>query len=129
MIASKDDSFNTLLDPRFQSGLDLFNSEQWYLAHDVFEDLWHETNGPERITLQGLLQVAVAQVHLEGGNKVGAMILYGEGLGRLSDEYSPDLGLDLKTLCECVEKRLKILQVNGNLTNCSVPVLLKRSFQ
>ncbi len=128
MIRTKDDFFNILLDPRFQSGFDLFNSQQWYLAHDVFEDLWHETNGPERKTVQGLLQVAVAQVHLEGGNKVGAMILYGEGLGRLSDTCSPDLGLDLKTLCECVERRLKILQNNGDVTDCSVPILIKRSF-
>ena len=31
------------LDPRFQQAIELFNSQQWYDAHDVFEELWHET--------------------------------------------------------------------------------------
>jgi len=30
-------------DPRFQQGLELFNAGEWYAAHDIFEELWHET--------------------------------------------------------------------------------------
>ena len=30
-------------DPRFQQGLELFNAGEWYAAHDLFEELWHET--------------------------------------------------------------------------------------
>ena len=44
-------------DPRFQQAIELFNSQQWYDAHDVFEELWHETAEPERRSLQGILQV------------------------------------------------------------------------
>ena len=85
-----------LIDSRFQKAVDLFNLSEWYLAHDIFEELWHESHGPERKTLQGLLQIAVAQIHLERGNHNGATILYGEGLGRLKDLGSPDLGIDLE---------------------------------
>ena len=49
-------------DPRFQQGLELFNAGEWYAAHDLFEELWHETADPERRSLQGILQVAVAQL-------------------------------------------------------------------
>ena len=70
-------------DCRFEIGMKLFNSCQWDKSHDVFEEIWHETGGPERQLLQGLLQVAVAQVHLENSNINGATILYGEALGRL----------------------------------------------
>ena len=35
-------------DPRFQQGLELFNAGEWYAAHDLFEELWHETADPER---------------------------------------------------------------------------------
>jgi hypothetical protein len=53
-------------DPRFAQGVELFNSAQWYEAHDVFEDLWHDTAEPERRWVQGVVQIAVAMVHLTG---------------------------------------------------------------
>ena len=113
-------------DPRFKDALSLFNSGDWYPAHDAFEELWHETNGPERQTLQGLLQIAVAQVHLQRGNRNGATILFGEGLGRLRKIGTPSLGLDLEKLCDCVEQRLNTLHHEGDPEGCSVPVLLKK---
>ena len=113
-------------DPRFIEGLNLFNSAEWYLAHDLFEELWHESIDPERRTIQGILQIAVAQIHLNRGNINGAMILYGEGLGRLKDNMTTDLGLDVKTLCEIVELRLKLLQKQLNIENTQVPFLSKR---
>ena len=88
-------------DPRFQQAIELFNTQEWYAAHDVFEELWHETVDPERRSLQGILQVAVAQLHLERGNNRGATILFGEALGRLQRPGTPDLGLDLTGLCSC----------------------------
>tara|TARA_Y100001968_G_scaffold295971_1_gene303766 strand:+ start:690 stop:1079 length:390 start_codon:yes stop_codon:yes gene_type:complete len=103
-------------DPRFKRGIILFNSADWYLAHDLFEELWHETIGPQRQTIQGILQIAVAQIHLEKGNNNGAMILYGEGLGRLKAIAIPDLGIDIKALCSIVELRLKSMhkQIDPN---------------
>ena len=110
-------------DPRFSKALDLFNSAQWYLAHDAFEELWFEAYGPERKILQGLLQIAVAQLHLEKGNNVGATILYGEGLGRLRSTGIPDLGIDLDLVCNCVQSRLEALQQELDPEKCSTPVL------
>ncbi len=121
------DVSNTLLDPRFKEGLELFNSSNWYKAHDVFEELWHETIGPERTTLQGILQVAVAQVHLESGNLNGATILYGEGLGRLRKSGNPDLGLDIQGFCSCLEVRLKALQCNEAVNHLDIPYLKLKS--
>tara|TARA_Y100001968_G_C19109494_1_gene596521 strand:+ start:307 stop:696 length:390 start_codon:yes stop_codon:yes gene_type:complete len=115
-----------LEDPRFHKGITLFNSQDWYLAHDIFEELWHETYGPERQTIQGILQIAVAQLHLERGNLNGATILYGEGLGRLKGMGIPDLGLDIKSLCSTVEARLKFLQKKNDLKECKVPSLNKK---
>ena len=101
----------------------LFNSCQWYKSHDVFEEIWHETGGPERQLLQGILQVAVAQVHLENRNINGATILYGEALGRLRNNKLDMLKLDIENLCKCVTKRLSLLQSGEDLSNCSLPVL------
>ena len=35
-------------DPRFQEAIRLFNAQEWYAAHDVLEEIWHETADPER---------------------------------------------------------------------------------
>ena len=109
-------------DNRFKSAVELFNSREWYSAHDLFEELWHESNEPERRTLQALLQIAVAQLHLERGNCKGATILFGEGLGRLKHPACPDLGLDIDSLCACVEERLKSLQLQSDLDTCNIPI-------
>ena len=71
-----------LADPRLDQAIDLFNAGDWYACHDVFEELWHECQGPSRKALQGILQIAVSQLHLQRGNLRGATVLLGEGLGR-----------------------------------------------
>lgn len=87
-----------MADPRFQEAVRLFNAGEWYACHDQVEELWHETGGPLRPVLQGILQLAVGQLHLERGNHRGATILTGEGLGRLSAAPAQLLGLDLQAL-------------------------------
>ena len=120
-IDRQDDSF--INDSRFEMGMKLFNSCQWYKSHDVFEEIWHETGGPERQLLQGILQVSVAQVHLENNNINGATILYGEALGRLKKFQLADLGLDIVGLCKCLTKRLELLQMGKDLSVCKLPFL------
>ncbi len=117
----KDDLF--INDSRFELGMKLFNSYKWYESHDVFEEIWHESVGSERQVLQGILQVAVAQVHIENRNINGATILYGEALGRLKRYQSADFGLDIVGLCKCISKRLEFLQIGKDLSLCSLPVL------
>ena len=121
LIDKQDDLF--INDSRFEIGMKLFNSCQWYKSHDVFEEIWHETGGPERQLIQGILQVAVAQVHLENSNTNGATILYGEALGRLKRYQLNNLGLDIVGLCKCISRRLEFLQIGNDLANCSLPVL------
>ena len=121
LIDKQDDLF--INDSRFEIGMKLFNSCQWYKSHDVFEEIWHETGGNQRQILQGILQVAVAQVHLENGNINGATILYGEALGRLKRSQLDDLGLDIEGLCKCITKRLEFLQIGKDISCCSLPVL------
>tara|TARA_B100001029_G_C14925781_1_gene374660 strand:- start:359 stop:739 length:381 start_codon:yes stop_codon:yes gene_type:complete len=120
-LDKQDESF--INDSRFEVGMKLFNSCQWYKSHDVFEEIWHETGGSERQLLQGILQVAVAQVHLENDNINGATILYGEALGRLKKFKLANLGLDIVGLCECITERLEFLQIGKDVAICSLPFL------
>ncbi len=97
-------------DPRLGLAIGLFNSGDWYGCHDGFEELWHETQGPMRPVLQGILQIAVAELHLERGNRHGATVLMGEGLGRLRRSGDVALGLDLLQLRQLATDRFVALQ-------------------
>ena len=108
-----------------QEAIDLFNNQKWYEAHDAFEDIWNDLVGDERQIVQGILQVSVSQFHLNKGNLNGAMILLGEGLGRIRNRVSDDLEIDLILLCTSLESLLNKLHTNIPLNNNDVPFLKK----
>ena len=110
-----------------QDAIDLFNHQKWYEAHDAFEDLWNDLVGDERQIIQGILQVSVSQFHLNKGNINGAMILLGEGLGRIRTRVSDDLGIDLFSLCRNLESLLDKLHTNIPLDDKDIPFLKKIS--
>jgi predicted metal-dependent hydrolase len=112
-----------MVDPRFGEAVRLFNAGEWYACHDGFEELWHETQGPCRKVLQGILQIAVAHLHLERGNRRGATVLLGEGLGRLHSAGPAQLGLDLDQLRQQARARLQALQQEQDPTGLPLPRL------
>lgn len=120
-----DEEVQLLTDPRLQLAITLFNAGDWYACHDGFEELWHETQGSMRPVLQGILQIAVAQLHLERNNRHGAMVLTGEGLGRLRSCEDQALGLDLEALRQLVSHWLQALQSGAEIHALPRPQLLK----
>src|SRR5262245_40229242 len=82
-------------EPRFLAGIVLFNRGDYFEAHEVWEELWGDTPGPDKRFYQGLIQAAVSLCHFCNGNVRGAVKLF-----RTSREYMerfPSLheGLDL----------------------------------
>lgn len=116
-----------LSDPRLQEAIDLFNGEEWYACHDRLEELWHETAGPMRPVLQGILQIAVAQLHHANGNRRGATVLTGEGLGRLRTAGGVALGLNLSALRSSAGQWLQALQADEVPTTLAPPALVGAS--
>ena len=106
-----------------KEAIDLFNNQKWYEAHDAFEDIWNDLVGDERQIVQGILQVSVSQFHLNKGNLNGAMILLGEGLGRIRNKVSEDLEIDLVLLCNSLESLLNKLHSKIPLNQSDVPFL------
>ncbi len=112
-------------DPFFNA-LNLFNNQKWYEAHDAFEDIWNTLNGDERQVIQGILQVSVSQFHLSKGNINGATILLGEGLGRIKNRTSINLGIDLESFCKSLEKLLIKLQYKEEFNENDIPYLVRK---
>ena len=114
-----------LADTRLGEAIFLFNSGDWYACHDCFEALWHETAGPMRPVLQGILQIAVAELHLERGNCRGATILMGEGIGRLRACPPNALEIDLVALINSSMQRLLALQQQRSIEGLGLPRLVE----
>lgn len=85
-------------EPLYLAGIEHFNACEFFEAHEVWEELWQEYEGPDRKFYQGLIQVAVCLHHFGNGNVRGAKKLYHSSRAYL-EPYRPHyLGLNLEKL-------------------------------
>ena len=83
-------------DPRYLAGVMLFNRHDFFEAHEAWEELWTDDQGPSRKFIQGLIQAAVGLHHFGNGNIRGARKVYGSSRGYVS-QYGPRCeGLDVE---------------------------------
>jgi predicted metal-dependent hydrolase len=57
-------------------GIDLFNRQQYFEAHEELELAWGQETGPVRELYRGILQVAVAYLQIQRGNYNGAYKMF-----------------------------------------------------
>lgn len=72
----------------FERGVEEFNGQFFFEAHDTWEELWRETSGPGKLFYQGLIQTAVGFYHLSNKNYKGACSQFGKALAKL-ENYMP----------------------------------------
>ncbi|MEI8016716.1 MAG: DUF309 domain-containing protein [Schlesneria sp.] len=99
------------LPEQYREGLRLFNEEEFFECHDVLEELWSETVGPERKFLQGLIQASIALFHFGNENFGGAKKLYLSAIKNLDfhgDEFMGiKLGEFLRDFRRCFQELLE----------------------
>lgn len=94
----------------FWQGVEQFNQQEFYACHDTLEALWMEALGQNKRFYQGILQIAVACYHLGNLNWRGAVILLGEGIGRLTDYQPVYESIDVEALLTESIELLQALQ-------------------
>jgi predicted metal-dependent hydrolase len=76
--------------------LRLFDAGEYLESHEVLDELWEATSGPDSDFYKGLIQAAIAMHHFQLGNLDGARKLY-RGHRRYLAPYLPaHLGVDLE---------------------------------
>ena len=93
-------------DEALREGIDLFNQERFWEAHEVLEEIWHPATGVDRDTIQGLILTAAALVHYQKDEKTVCVSILGraqEKLGTL-DQFK---GLDIRSLRTSIERILE----------------------
>jgi len=91
------------MDGRFVKGVELFNNRRFFEAHDVWEELWRETRGEERLFYQGLIHTAVGFYHLLNENYRGACSQLGKALTKLQPRLPAFKSIDALHLVEQVD--------------------------
>ena len=89
---------------RFDEGIKLFNSAEFFEAHEVLEDVWRVAPAEEKKFLQGLIQAAVAFHHHSTGNALGARSLLARARRNLSDFPGEFKGVHLEHLLESLSR-------------------------
>ena len=91
-------------DPRYLAGILFFNARDFFEAHEVWEELWSDSRGPEHRFYQGLIQAAVGLFHYQGGNVRGAAKLYRTSRAYMEPYGSPYLGLNTAHFWQQMER-------------------------
>lgn len=90
-------------DERIDQGIALFNQQEFFACHDVFEDFWSELVGPEKPFFQGLIHASVCLFHFEGGNLGGARKMYSSFRAYVGD-FAPEFcGIQVQQLLDDME--------------------------
>jgi hypothetical protein len=76
-------------DQRVVHGIELFNTRQFFVCHEVLEEVWTPERGPRRLFLQSLIHLAVGLYHWERGNSDGAIRQLRKGVRKLA-AYLPE---------------------------------------
>lgn len=82
-------------EPLYLEGIRLFNEQEFFEAHDTWEEHWTEYRGDSRKFYQGLIQTAVALYHFGRRNVHGSRKLYHSSRAYLQPYRPTHLGLDL----------------------------------
>ena len=108
-------------DHLYRQGLEAFNSAHFYEAHEHWEEVWLETPDPDKMFLQGLIQVAAAFHHRSRANLEGTRNLLSAGLRKLNGFPGVHGGLEIEALRESVREWLAALGTGENPARTRIP--------
>jgi predicted metal-dependent hydrolase len=98
---------NAGFEEALRTGVDLFNRQEFYEAHEAWEAGWKDELSDDRLLLQGLIQVAAGFYKLQVGTPTGTVKLLEQGLKKLRPFLPNSHGVDLETLLPEVERWLE----------------------
>lgn len=101
------------LHPQARKGLRLFNAGEYFEAHEALENAWNAEEGEAKNLYRGILQIAVAYLHITRGNYNGALKVYARSRKWLNG--LPDIckGVRVRELRSDAEKVMEEVQKLG----------------
>ncbi|HEY6443422.1 MAG TPA: DUF309 domain-containing protein [Candidatus Acidoferrales bacterium] len=106
---------------RFARGVAHFNAQEYFEAHEVWEELWLAAREPEKTFLQGLIQVAAAFHHHRRENARGARSLLAAGIAKLQGFPDDYRGIAVDDLRTEAKSWLEEIEAGGGVGSRAVP--------
>jgi len=91
-------------DALLRIGVDHFNAQRFFQAHEAWETAWHPSPADEREFWQGITQIAVGFTHVQRGNPTGAVTLLERGAARLAGFGTAHRGIPVATLARAAQE-------------------------
>ncbi len=111
--------FHVITDPAkaalFRRGIELFNRREFFECHEVLEEIWTPSRGPERLFLQALIHFAVGFYHHQRGNQAGAERQLRKGLKKMEGCLPEFEGVATRKLQVEIKRRLKTIERGGRV--------------
>ena len=108
---------------QFERGIAHFNAQQYFEAHEVWEELWLAAPEPQKTFLQGLIQVAAAFHHRSRGNARGLASLLAAGMAKLKGFSEDYRGIALGELRREVERWMDAISADGEGKSLALPII------
>ena len=105
------------------AGLKCYRGQEFFDAHEHWENVWRQSHGPEKSFLQALIQVAGALHHYRRKNQRGSAALLRAALRRLEPYPERFGGVLLAPLRQELTDWLNALEANGEAILEPVPLL------
>ena len=103
------------------AGIELFNAQKFWHAHEAWERLWLAATGDEKTFLQGLIQLAAAYHHVQRGTFRGAIRLFEAGLTKLATTSVHFRDLDCTDVVATAQKHRDSLSRNEHIDGGELP--------
>lgn len=113
----------------FEAGIDLFNAGQYFECHEAWEEVWKRSEGEEKRFYQGLIQAAVAILHVRRGNLSGARTVYRRASEKLESMPSVYGGIALGELRDSLREFFELVlnaEDRAGSPKTPTPPLLRR---
>lgn len=104
-------------------GIEHFNAQRFFQAHEAWETAWHPSPPPERDFWQGITQVAVGLTHRQRGNPRGAVTLLRRGADRLDRYGESHRGIPCERLARQARACADAIEAGGTEVPLELPSL------
>ncbi len=108
---------------RFARGIAHFNAQEYFEAHEVWEELWLVAREPEKTFLQGLIQVAAAFHHHARENSKGARSLLAAGVAKLQGFPDDHRGIAVNDLRKEAKSWLEKIEAGSCVESRALPLI------
>jgi uncharacterized protein len=96
-----------------EMGRRLWDEERYFEAHECLESVWHASPEDDQEFWQGVIQIAVAGVHIQRANPTGALTLLDRAHGRLEPYPDEHRGIDVEAARRTCRRLTEQIQRDG----------------